>query len=398
MKILVVNCGSSSLKYQLIDMDTQDVLASGLAERIGMTGIGQLTHKPTGKEKVYSEQPFPDHQVAIELVLKRLVDPVCGVITSMEEIDAVGHRVLHGGMKCTESAIINDYVLAAIEECVPLGPLHNPANLIGIRACEAILPGVPQVAVFDTAFHQTMPDYAYLYPIPYEYFEKHQLRKYGFHGTSHRYVTMRAQEMLGTDKFKLVTCHLGNGASCAAVLDGKVMDTSMGLTPLDGLCMGTRSGTVDPAVVKFLCDKEGYTVDEVDTILNKKSGILGVSGVSNDFRDVEKAMNEGNDRARLALDIFYYRVRMTIGQYAAALGGLDAILFTAGVGENSAYARTRILEGLEFLGIEIDETENAKRGEELFINTPDSKVKVMVVPTNEELMIALDTKELVEKL
>lgn len=397
MKILVLNCGSSSLKYQLINMDDNSVLASGVAERIAMSaGIGQFTHKPTGKDKVYTEQPLPNHKVAVEMMLDRLVDPVCGVIDSIHDIDAVGHRVLHGGMKCTESALINDYVLSAIEECVPLGPLHNPANLIGINTIEAILPGIPQVAVFDTAFHQSMPDYAYIYPLPYEYFEKYQVRKYGFHGISHRYVTLRATEMMGTENFKMVTCHLGNGASCAAVLNGKVVDTSMGLTPLDGLEMGTRCGTVDPAVVKFICNKEGLTVDEFDNIMNKKSGILGVSGISNDFRDVEAAMNEGNARAKLALDIFYYRVRMTIGQFAAAMGGLDAVVFTAGVGENSSYTRTRVCEGLEFLGIKLNEEENAKRGEH-FISSDDSKVKVMVIPTNEELMIALDTKALVEK-
>ena len=393
MKILVVNCGSSSLKYQLIDMDTKDIKAVGLVERIGIKG-GVLTHKPTGKDKLVIEQDMDTHKVGIDLVLKALVDPTSGVIADLKEIDAVGHRVLHAGSKFSESVVINDKVLEAIEECVPLGPLHNPANLIGIHACTEALPGVKQVAVFDTAFHQTMPDYAAIYPIPYEYYEKYQIRKYGFHGTSHRFVSKRAAEILGKEDFKLVTCHLGNGSSCAAVVDGKCVETSMGLTPLDGLAMGTRSGTVDPAVVKFLCDKEGLTVDEVDTILNKKSGVLGISGLSSDFRDLEAAQNEGNDRARLALDIFYYRVRCTIGQYAAAMCGVDAIVFTAGIGENSGYARKRILEGLEFLGFELDEEANSKRGEEVYISTADSKVKIIVIPTNEELMIAMDTEEL----
>jgi acetate kinase len=397
MKIFVVNCGSSSLKYQLIDMDNESVLASGLCDRIGMSGIGLLNHKPTGKDSVKQEVELPDHQVAINLVLKALVDPISGVIESLDEIDAVGHRVLHGGLKFTASAIINEDVLAAIEEYIPLGPLHNPANLIGIRACAASLPNVPQVAVFDTAFHQTMPDYAYTYAIPYEYYEKYKIRKYGFHGTSHRYITLRAAEMLGTQTSKIVTCHLGNGSSCAAVLDGKCVDTSMGLTPLEGLVMGTRSGSIDPAILKFVCNREGITVDEMDDILNKKSGVLGISGISNDFRDLETEADNGSARAKLALDIFYYKVRTTIGTYTAALGGLDAIVFTAGVGENSATGRAKILAGLEFLGIEIDEEKNKIRGEEIDISTPNSKVRVLVIPTNEELMIALDTKELVTK-
>lgn len=396
MIVLVVNCGSSSLKYQLLNMDNQSVMASGVAERIGIDN-GILTHKLNG-EKIVINQDMKTHKDAVDLVLSFLVDPKYAVIGSMSEINAVGHRVLHGGSKYSESVLINDDVLAAIEECIPLGPLHNPANLIGINACSQALPGVPQVAVFDTAFHQTMPDYAYTYPIPYEYVEKHKIRKYGFHGTSHRYVALRAAEMMGTKDMKLITCHLGNGSSIAAVLNGKCVETSMGLTPLDGLEMGTRSGTVDPAVVKFLCDKEGLTVDEVDTILNKKSGVLGVSGVSSDFRDLEAAAEEGNKRAQLALDIFYYRVRTTIGQYAAAMDGVDAILFTAGVGENSAITRKRVLEGLTFLGITLDEEANSVRGEEIFINGADSKVKVMVVPTNEELMIALDTVELTKDL
>ncbi len=396
MIVLVVNCGSSSMKYQLIDMSDEHVMVSGVAERITFDH-GVITHKLNG-EKIVIEKDMATHKDAVDLLMEFLVDPKYHIINSMSDIDAVGHRVLHGGSKYSESVVVDDAVLKAIEECIPLGPLHNPANLMGINACAAALPGVPQVAVFDTAFHQTMPAYASTYPIPYEYVEKHKIRKYGFHGTSHRYVSLKAAEMMGTKEFKLVTCHLGNGASCAAVLNGKCVDTSMGLTPLDGLEMGTRCGTIDPAVVKFLCDKEGLTVDQVDDILNKKSGVLGVSGVSNDFRDVEEAMNNGNERARLAMDIFYYRVRTTIGQYAAAMDGVDAIVFTAGVGENSASARTAICKGLTYLGVKIDEELNSKRGEAMFINTPDSKVKVMVIPTNEELMIALDTVALTKDL
>lgn len=396
MIVLVVNCGSSSLKYQLINMDDQSVMASGVAERIGIDN-GILTHKVNG-EKIVLNQDMSTHKDAVDMVLNFLVDPKYAVLKSMDEINAVGHRVLHGGSKYSESVLINQDVLDAIEECIPLGPLHNPANLIGINACTEALPGVPQVAVFDTAFHQTMPDYAYTYPIPYEYVEKHKIRKYGFHGTSHRYVSMKAAEMMGTSEMKLITCHLGNGSSIAAVLNGKCVETSMGLTPLDGLEMGTRSGTVDPAVVKFLCDKEGLTVDEVDTILNKKSGVLGVSGISSDFRDLEAASAEGNLRAKLALDIFYYRVRTTIGAYVAAMDGVDAIVFTAGVGENSAITRKIVLEGLTYLGITLNEEANGIRGEEVFINGDDSKVKVMVIPTNEELMIALDTVALTKDI
>lgn len=396
MIVLVVNCGSSSLKYQLIDMNDKSVKASGVAERIGMAE-GVLTHK-LNKDKIVIEGEMKTHKDAVDMVLDFLVDPKYKVLNSMKEIEAVGHRVLHGGSKYSESVLIDDDVLDAIEECIPLGPLHNPANLIGINACTSALPGVPQVAVFDTAFHQTMPDYAYTYPIPYEYAQKHKIRKYGFHGTSHRYVSKRAYEILGNDHLKLITCHLGNGSSIAAVKDGKCIDTSMGLTPLDGLEMGTRSGTVDPAVVKFLVDKEGLTVDEVDTILNKKSGVLGVSGISSDFRDVEEAADAGNERAKLALDIFYYRVICTIGSYVAALGGVDAIVFTAGVGENSAPGRERTMEGLKYLGVTIDKEANDTRGTETLISGKDSKVKVLIIPTNEELMIALDTVELTKDI
>ena len=397
MKVFVVNCGSSSLKYQIIDMETEYVLASGLAERIGMGVEGLISHKPTGKEKTVIDIKLDDHKSALSIIFKLLTDSEKGILASLDEIKAVGHRVLHGGMKYTESVLIDSSVKEAIKEFIPLGPLHNPANLQGIEGCEAILPGVPQVAVFDTAFHQTMPDYAYIYPLPYEYFEKYQLRKYGFHGTSHRYITKRALSMLGDKGKRIITCHLGNGASCAAVLDGKVMDTSMGLTPLEGLAMGTRSGSVDPAVVKFLCENEGITVQQADDILNKKSGVLGISGISNDFRDIE-AQADSSYRAALALEIFYYRVRLTIGQYTAALGGADAIVFTAGVGENSSAGREAILQGLEFLGIEIDDELNAQRGRELDISTPASKVRILVIPTNEELMIAQDTRDIVESL
>ena len=396
MIVLVVNCGSSSLKYQLIDMNDKSVKASGVAERIGMAE-GVLTHK-LNKDKIVIEGEMKTHKDAVDMVLDFLVDPKYKVLNSMKEIEAVGHRVLHGGSKYSESVLIDDDVLDAIEECIPLGPLHNPANLIGINACTSALPGVPQVAVFDTAFHQTMPDYAYTYPIPYEYAQKHKIRKYGFHGTSHRYVSKRASEILGNDHLKLITCHLGNGSSIAAVKDGKCIDTSMGLTPLDGLEMGTRSGTVDPTVVKFLVDKEGLTVDEVDTILNKKSGVLGISGISSDFRDVDEAADAGNERAKLALDIFYYRVICTIGSYVAALGGVDAIVFTAGVGENSAPGRERTMEGLKYLGVTIDKEANDTRGTETLISGKDSKVKVLIIPTNEELMIALDTVELTKDI
>ncbi|MFA0816355.1 MAG: acetate/propionate family kinase [Anaerofustis sp.] len=397
MKILVVNCGSSSLKYQLFDMKTEEVLAKGLVERIGIEG-SILTHKPTGKDKKIIEQPMQSHKDAIKMVLQVLVDPVCGVLASMKEIDAVGHRVLHGGSKYAESVVIDEKVLAAIEECIPLGPLHNPANLIGINACAEALPGVPMVAVFDTAFHQTMPKKAFIYAIPYKYYENNHIRKYGFHGTSHKYVSQRAAKLLGTDQLKLITCHLGNGSSVAAVLNGKCMDTSMGLTPLDGLIMGTRSGTIDPAVIKVLADEEHMTINEIDTMLNKQSGVLGISGISSDFRDLEKARDEGNERASLALEAFDYKVICTVGAYAAALNGVDAIVFTAGVGENSGVEREAILSGLTYLGIEIDKEANATRGEEIMISTPNSRVKVMVIPTNEELMIAMDTMDLTKEL
>ncbi len=397
MKILVVNCGSSSLKYQLFDMLTEEVLAKGLVERIGIEG-SVLTHKPTGKEKKIVQQTMQSHKDAIKMVLQMLVDPQYGVLSSMKEIDAVGHRVLHGGSKYAESVIIDEKVLDAIEEFVPLGPLHNPANLIGINACAEALPGVPMVAVFDTAFHQTMPKKAFIYAIPYKYYENNHIRKYGFHGTSHKFVSQRAAKILGNENIKLITCHLGNGSSVAAVKNGKCMDTSMGLTPLDGLIMGTRSGTIDPAVIKVLADEEHMTINEIDNMLNKQSGVLGISGISSDFRDLEQASDEGNERARLALDAFDYKVVCTIGAYAAVLNGVDAIVFTAGVGENSPEARESILTKLTYLGVELDKDANKKRGEEIMISTPDSKVKVFVIPTNEELMIAMDTMNLTKEL
>ncbi|AGY77562.1 acetate kinase [Clostridium autoethanogenum] len=396
MKILVVNCGSSSLKYQLIDMQDESVVAKGLVERIGMDG-SILTHKVNG-EKFVTEQPMEDHKVAIQLVLNALVDKKHGVIKDMSEISAVGHRVLHGGKKYAASILIDENVMKAIEECIPLGPLHNPANIMGIDACKKLMPNTPMVAVFDTAFHQTMPDYAYTYAIPYDISEKYDIRKYGFHGTSHRFVSIEAAKLLKKDPkdLKLITCHLGNGASICAVNQGKAVDTTMGLTPLAGLVMGTRCGDIDPAIVPFVMKRTGMSVDEVDTLMNKKSGILGVSGVSSDFRDVEEAANSGNDRAKLALNMYYHKVKSFIGAYVAVLNGADAIIFTAGLGENSATSRSAICNGLSYFGIKIDEEKNKKRGEALEISTPDSKIKVLVIPTNEELMIARDTKEIVE--
>lgn len=397
MKILVLNCGSSSLKYQLFDMDTQDVLAKGLVERIGIEG-SKLTHKPAGKDSAVVEKDMPNHKVAVQLVLDMLVDPVHGVITDVKEIGAVGHRVLHAGQKYCQSVIVNEDVKAVIRECFDLGPLHNPANLIGIEAAEAAMPGTPNVAVWDTAFHQTMPEKAYMYAIPYEYYEKYGIRKYGFHGTSHAFVSKRAIEFgkLDPNNSKVIVCHLGNGGSLSAVVNGKCVDTSMGLTPLEGLVMGTRSGDIDPSVIQFIANKEGKDINEMINMLNKKSGVLGMSGVSSDFRDVQKAADEGNHHAKVALDAFKYRVIKYIGAYAAAMNGVDAIVFTAGVGENDKVARKDICEGVSFLGVKLDDEANQKRGEEVVISTPDSKVKVMVIPTNEELKIAQETLELVK--
>ena len=398
MKILVINAGSSSLKYQLMDPDSGEVFAKGNCERIGLDG--KLTHKVPGRENYAVEIPMPTHSEAITAVLDILVSKEYGVIASTDEIDAVGHRVLHGGMEFTESCIIDDACIAAIERCIPLGPLHNPANLMGIRACQSVMPSKPQVAVFDTAFHMTMPPKAYMYALPYEYYEKDSVRRYGFHGTSHRYVTARAIELMGKDPkdLKIINCHLGNGSSLSAVVDGKCQDTSMGLSPLAGVPMGTRSGDIDPCVVQYLCNRYELSVDEMLTILNKKSGMAGMSGVSSDFRDLEEAAEAGNERAALALEKFAYEVRKYIGAYAAALGGVDVLVFTAGVGENSGAMRERICKGLEFLGVKLCPLRNQKRGEEAVISADDSKVKVLLIPTNEELMIAKDTQELVNKL
>ena len=393
MNILIINAGSSSLKYQLMDPDTGVVSAKGLCERIYIDG--RLTHNANGK-KVVKDIPMPTHSEAIQAVLAILVDPVDGVIKSTDEIDAVGHRVLHGGMEFFDSCIINDDVIAAIEKCIPLGPLHNPANLMGIRACQAVMPTTPQVAVFDTAFHMTMPPVAYRYAIPTEYYKNDSIRRYGFHGTSHKYVTKRAIELMGRKDIKLVNCHLGNGSSMSAVKDGKCQDTSMGLTPLAGVPMGTRSGDLDAAVVQFIMNKYGMSADECLNMLNKKSGVLALSGVSSDFRDIEGEAEKGNADCQLALDKFAYEVRKYIGAYAAALGGLDCLVFTAGVGENSGSMRARICEGLEYLGVKIDPEKNTIRGKEAIISADDSKVTVWVIPTNEELMIAQDTAELVK--
>ena len=393
MNILIINAGSSSLKYQLMDPDTGVVSAKGLCERIYIDG--RLTHK-VGDRKVVKDIPMPTHSEAIQAVLEILVDPVEGVIKSTDEIDAVGHRVLHGGMKFSDSCIIDDACIKAIEDCIPLGPLHNPANLMGIRACQAVMPNTPQVAVFDTAFHMTMPPKAYRYAIPTEYYENDDIRRYGFHGTSHKYIARRAAELMGTKNFKMVNCHLGNGSSMSAIKDGKCMDTTMGLSPLAGVPMGTRSGDIDPCVVQFICNKYGMSVDDCLTMLNKKSGMLGISGVSSDFRDLEAGANEGNENCKLALDKFCYEVAKYVGAYAAALNGLDMITFTAGVGENGPTTRQGICDYLGFMGVKIDPEKNNVRGKEALISTPDSKVQVWVIPTNEELMIAQDTAELVK--
>ena len=399
MEILVINCGSSSLKYQLIDMATEESLAQGLVERIGIEG-SVLTQKVEGKDKYIVKEQMKDHKDAIRLVLAALVDENNGVIKSMDEISAVGHRVVHGGEKYKESVVINDEVKANIEECFKLAPLHNPANMIGIKACEELMPNTPMVAVFDTAFHGTMPEDAYLYALPYELYEKHGIRKYGFHGTSHKYVSQTCAEVMGRDikDLKIITCHLGNGASLCAVKNGVSVDTSMGFTPLEGLAMGTRCGNIDPAIVTFLMKEEGLSVDEVNDLLNKKSGVLGISGISSDFRDIEDAaFNKDDRRAKLALKIFEYKIRSTIGAYAAAMGGVDAIVFTAGVGENGPETREKCLEGLEFLGVEIDKEANNVRGKVREISKAGCKVKAFVIPTNEELVIARDTLELIKK-
>ncbi len=397
MKVLVINAGSSSLKYQLIETDTEEVLAKGLCERIGLEG-SKLTHSPENKDEYVKEQAMPTHTTAVQLVLEALVDPDHGVIEHIDEISAVGHRVLHAGQVYSDSVIVNDDVKRVIKECFPLGPLHNPANLIGIEACEEAMPGKPQVAVFDTAFGQSMSPKAYMYAIPYKFYEKYGIRKYGFHGTSHKFVSGRTIEFADLDKSscKVIVCHLGNGASISASIGGKCVDTSMGLTPLEGLIMGTRSGDIDAAVVQFLANNENLSVDEVLNILNKESGVLGISGVSSDFRDLSAAAEDGNERAQVALDAFIYRVAKYIGSYVAAMNGVDAIAFTGGIGENDCATRGRICEYLGYLGVSIDPENNSKRGEEMYISTPDSKVKVMVIPTNEELAIARETLALVK--
>ena len=397
MKTLVINCGSSSLKYQLIDMSTEECMVQGLVERIGIEG-SVLTQKVEGKDKYVINTEIKNHKDAIKLVLEALIDPVHGVIKSMDEISAVGHRVVHGGEKYSDSVLINDKVLQSIKDCIVLAPLHNPPNIIGIEACKELMPNTPMVAVFDTAFHQTMPKHSYICPLPYDLYQKYGIRKYGFHGTSHKYVSNKVAKVMGRDikDLKIVTCHLGNGCSLAAVKNGKSVDTSMGFTPLAGVMMGTRSGSIDPSVISFLIEQHGYTIEEVDELLNKKSGVLGISGVSSDFRDVLAAGEAGNERAKLALEIFYYKVRTQIAAYAGAMGGIDVIVFTAGIGENSAITRKEILNGLEFLGFTLNEEKNELRGQIQEISTEDSRLKVYVVPTNEELMIARDTAKLVK--
>jgi len=397
MNILVINCGSSSLKFQLIDSESEKVIAKGLCERIGIDG-SSITYSPAGGEKITTQSPMPDHTAAIKLVLDALTDPETGVVKSLSEIGAVGHRVVHGGEKFASSVIINDEVIKAIEECNELAPLHNPANLIGIAACKELMPETPMVGVFDTAFHQTMPEEAYMYGLPYEYYQKYKVRRYGFHGTSHSYVSKRAAEVLGVkyEDLKVIVCHLGNGASVSAVKNGRCVDTSMGLTPLEGLIMGTRSGDIDPAIIEFICHKEGKTVDEVMNVLNKKSGVLGLSeNLSSDFRDLEAAYRKGEENAIRTIKAFCYRVAKYIGAYTAAMNGVDAVCFTAGVGENSPFVRSIVCEYLGYLGIALDEEQNAKRGEDLIISTADSKTKVLAIPTNEELAIARETVALV---
>ena len=396
MNVLVVNCGSSSLKFQLINSDTEAVAAKGLCERIGIDG--RLVYQPAGGEKEVTEAPMPTHTEAIKMVLDALVNPSTGVLKSLDEVEAIGHRVLHGGSKITQSRIIDDEVISVIDECCDLGPLHNPANLMGIRACMELMPGKPNVAVFDTAFHQTMPAKAYRYAIPTKFYEKYAVRKYGFHGTSHSFVSKETIKFLGLDKdnSKVVVCHLGNGASISAVENGKCVDTSMGLTPLEGLIMGTRSGDLDPAVLEFVCKKENIDVAEMVRILNKESGVMALSnGLSSDFRDLEDAMNDGNEAATLAIDAFCYRVAKYVGSYVAAMNGVDAIAFTGGIGENAGLVRGKVLAYLGYLGITMDEEMNKKRGENFVLSTPDSKVKVAVIPTNEELAICRETVELV---
>ena len=396
MKVLVLNCGSSSIKYKLFNMDTHTVMVQGGVEKIGLPD-SFLQIKLSNGEKVKIEQPMPEHTIGIQLILNSLVDEQIGCIASLEEIQAVGHRVVHGGEKFNKSVLITPEVKEMIVKCVELAPLHTPANLKGIEAIETALPGVPQVAVFDTAFHQTMPDEAYMYAIPYELYEKYAIRRYGFHGTSHRYVSARVCEYLGIDPntTKVITAHIGNGGSCTAVLNGKSVDTSMGLTPLEGLMMGTRAGDMDLGAATYIMEKENLSTTEFSNLMNKKSGLLGVSGVSSDARDIENAVQAGNERADLARRIFIYRVKKYIGAYAAAMNGVDVIVFTGGIGENDAYIRAEVTKGLTYLGIDFDESKNAVRGEEAILTTPESKVKVCIIPTDEEWMIASDTQALI---
>lgn len=398
MKVLVINCGSSSLKYQFIDMDGEKVLAKGLVERIGIEG-SVIKHDTTGRDRVVIETPMENHKVALEHVIQSISHPEYGAVKSMSEIDAVGHRVVHGGEKFASSVLIDDEVMKAISECVDLAPLHNPPNITGINACRELMKDTPMVAVFDTAFHQTMPAKSYIYSLPYEYYEKYKVRRYGFHGTSHRYVTDRAGELLGIekDKVNLITCHLGNGSSIAAIKNGKSVDTSMGLTPLEGLTMGTRCGDMDPALVTFIMDKENLSTAEMNNVMNKKSGVAGISGISSDFRDLEDGYHKGDEKAKLAIDIFVQKVKKYIGAYYAELGHIDGIVFAGGIGENSGFIREMVLTDLDDFGIKVNAQNNATRGKEICISTEDSKVRVFVIPTNEELMIARDTKSLVGK-
>ncbi|HZX46151.1 MAG TPA: acetate kinase [Clostridia bacterium] len=396
MKVLVVNCGSSSVKYQLLNMEDESVMARGLAERIGIEG-SRLKHQAAGREEIIIEKPMPDHKTALKLITDVLTDEKTGVIKDMDDIYAIGHRVVHGGEKFSGSVRITDEVMDTLRECADLAPLHNPPNIMGIEACQQLMPGKPMAGTFDTAFHHTIPDYVYIYAIPYEYYKKYGVRKYGFHGTSHKYVAERAAEIVGKplESLKIITCHLGNGASITAVNGGKSVETSMGFTPLEGLAMGTRCGSIDPAIIAFLMEKENKTVEEVNNILNKRSGVLGISGVSSDFRDLEQAAEKGDYNAKLAIEVFTYKVKKFIGSYSAVMNGVDVIVFTAGLGENSVSMRERICSGLDYLGLELDPEANNVRGKEAIISKPGCKVKAVVVPTNEELMIARETVKIV---
>ncbi len=398
MNILVINCGSSSLKYQLINMKNEEVLAKGLVERIGIEG-SQVKHTTTGKEEVVIEEVMKDHRKALELVLNALIDPNYGAISSMDEIGAVGHRVVHGGEKFASSVLIDDEVMEALNDCIDLAPLHNPPNIMGIEACKELMPDTPMVGVFDTAFHQTIPMSNYIYPLPYELYEKYGIRRYGFHGTSHKYVALRTAAILNKnlEDLNIISCHLGNGASVCAIKEGKSIDTSMGFTPLEGLAMGTRTGDLDPAIIPFIMEKENLNLEEINELFNKKSGVLGISGISSDFRDLEEAAEEGNERAQLALDVFVNRVKKYIGAYAAIMGEVDALVFTAGIGENSISIREKICENLECIGVILDKERNQVRGKETIVSKNDTSTTILVVPTNEELMIAKDTLELVQK-